>query len=75
MVKKEGARDDPLWLHGKNGLREDRHGPNVSMLSESGLPRQRQTGQGNIGIYSWKDQRCRCRQCRKTFVITQGTAF
>jgi transposase-like protein len=38
-------------------------------------PARGQTGQGNIGLHSWKDQRFRCRQCRKTFVVTQGTAF
>lgn len=38
-------------------------------------PARGQAGQGNIGIHSRKDQRFRCRQCRKTFAATQGTAF
>lgn len=38
-------------------------------------PARGQAGQGNIGIHSRKDQRFRCRQCRKTFAATQRTAF
>jgi len=38
-------------------------------------PARGQTGQGNIGIHSRKDQRFICRQCQQTFVATKGTAF
>ena len=34
-----------------------------------------QTGQGNIGIHSRKEQRFICTECRKTFTATKGTAF
>lgn len=34
-----------------------------------------QTGQGNIGIHSRKEQRFLCTECRKTFTATKGTAF
>ena len=34
-----------------------------------------QTGQGNIGIHSRKEQRFLCTECRKTFTATNGTAF
>jgi transposase-like protein len=34
-----------------------------------------QTGQGNIGIHSRKEQRFLCTECRKTFTATTGTAF
>jgi transposase-like protein/IS1 family transposase len=34
-----------------------------------------QTGQGNIGIHSRKDQRFLCTECHKTFSATKGTAF
>jgi hypothetical protein len=37
-------------------------------------PTSGQTGHGTSGLHSWKAPRCRCRQCRKTFVVTQGTA-
>ena len=71
--RKEGSRDYLPWLNVKNGQREDRHGPNVNVLSESGCPARGQTGQGNTGIHSRKDQRFRCRQCGKSFAATQGT--
>jgi transposase-like protein/IS1 family transposase len=34
-----------------------------------------QTGQGNIGIHSRKEQRFICTECRKTFTATHGTAM
>jgi transposase-like protein len=34
-----------------------------------------QTGQGNIGIHSRKDQRFICHECHKTFSATAGTVF
>src|SRR6185369_10791928 len=34
-----------------------------------------QTGQGNIGIHSCKDQRFLCTECHKTCSATKGTAF
>jgi transposase-like protein len=38
-------------------------------------PARGQTGQGNVGIHSRKDQRLICKQCHKTFTLTRGTAF
>ncbi len=38
-------------------------------------PARGQTGQGNIGIHSWKDQRFMCTECHKTFSATKGTAL
>src|SRR5215475_9584468 len=34
-----------------------------------------QTGQGNIGIHSQKEQRFICHECHKTFSATTGTVF
>src|SRR5687768_5216427 len=34
-----------------------------------------QTGQGNIGIHSRKEQRFICHECHKTFSATAGTVF
>src|SRR2546430_7710656 len=34
-----------------------------------------QTGMGNIGIHSQKEQRFICHECHKTFSATKGTAF
>jgi transposase-like protein len=49
--------------------------PTSTFCPNLNCPARGQTGQGNIGIHSRKDQRFRCRQCRRTFAITQGTAF
>jgi transposase-like protein len=38
-------------------------------------PARGQSGQGNIGIHSRKDQRFLCTVCRKTFSATKGTAL
>jgi transposase-like protein/IS1 family transposase len=38
-------------------------------------PARGQTGQGNIGIHSRKEQRFLCTECRKTFTATKGTAL
>ena len=38
-------------------------------------PARGQTGQGNIGIHSRKEQRFICTQCHKTFTATKGTVF
>src|SRR5215510_4027096 len=38
-------------------------------------PARGQTGQGNIGSHSRKEQRCICRVCHKTFSATKGTTF
>ena len=34
-----------------------------------------QTGQGNIGIHSRKEQRFICTECHKTFTATKGPAL
>lgn len=34
-----------------------------------------QTGQGNIGLHSKKENRLRCRKCHRTFAATTGTVF
>jgi transposase-like protein/IS1 family transposase len=38
-------------------------------------PARGQSGQGNIGVHSRKDQRFMCTQCHKTFTVTKGTVF
>ena len=38
-------------------------------------PARGQTGRGNIGIHSQKEQRFICHECQKTFSATKGTAF
>jgi transposase-like protein len=38
-------------------------------------PAKGQTGKGHLGIHARQDKRFRCRQGRKTFTATKGTAF
>ena len=38
-------------------------------------PARGQTGQGNIGVHSQKEQRYRCQVCHKTFGARTGTLF
>lgn len=38
-------------------------------------PARGQVGEGNVGIYSQKERRYRCRVCGKTFAARVGTAF
>jgi transposase-like protein/IS1 family transposase len=49
--------------------------PTTVFCPNLACPARGQTGQGNIGIHSRKDQRFICTQCRKTFTATKGTVF
>ena len=49
--------------------------PTTIFCPNLACPARGQVGQGNIGIHSRQEQRFFCRQCRKTFTATQGTAF
>jgi transposase-like protein/IS1 family transposase len=49
--------------------------PTTTFCPHLACPARGQSGQGNIGIHSRKDRRFMCTQCRKTFSVTQGTAF
>ena len=49
--------------------------PTTVFCPNLACPARGQTGQGNIGIHSRKEQRFICIQCRKTFTTTKGTAF
>jgi transposase-like protein len=47
--------------------------PTTTFCPNRNCPARGQTGQGNIGIHSRKEQRCICHQCQKTFSATTGT--
>ena len=47
--------------------------PTSTFCPNLDCPARGQTGQGNTGIHSRKDQRFRCRQCGKSFAATKGT--
>jgi transposase-like protein len=49
--------------------------PTTTFCPNRNCPARGQTGQGNIGIHSQKEQRFICHACHKTFSATTGTAF
>src|SRR5262245_54811418 len=49
--------------------------PTITFCPNRNCPARGQTGQGNIGIHSQKEQRFICHECHKTFSATKGTAF
>lgn len=49
--------------------------PTTTFCPNRHCPARGQTGQGNIGIHSRKEQRFLCRECQKTFSATTGTVF
>src|SRR2546429_849245 len=49
--------------------------PTTAFCPNRNCPARGQTGQGNIGIHSRKDQRFICHACQKTFSATKGTVF
>src|SRR6266567_1741526 len=49
--------------------------PTTTFCPNGNCPARGQTGQGNIGIHSRKEQRFICHECQKTFSATKGTVF
>src|SRR5262245_43533453 len=49
--------------------------PTTTFCPNKNCPARGQTGQGNIGIHSRKEQRFICHACHKTFSATTGTVF
>src|SRR5262245_55941187 len=49
--------------------------PATTFCPNRHCPARGQTGQGNIGIHSQKEQRFICHECHKTFSATTGTVF
>jgi transposase-like protein len=49
--------------------------PTTTFCPNQHCPARGQTGQGNIGIHSQKEQRFICHACHKTFSTTKGTVF
>src|SRR5260370_3296951 len=49
--------------------------PTTVFCPNRNCPARGQTGQGNIGIHSRKEQRFICHECHKTFSATKGTVF
>jgi transposase-like protein len=49
--------------------------PTTTFCPNRNCPARGQTGQGNIGIHSHKEQRFICHACHKTFSARKGTGF
>jgi transposase-like protein len=49
--------------------------PTTIFCPNEHCPARGQTGQGNIGIHSRKEQRFICHECDKTFSARRGTVF
>src|SRR4029453_16102975 len=49
--------------------------PVTTFCPNRNCPARGQTGKGNIGIHSQKEQRFICHECHKTFSATTGTVF
>src|SRR5262245_57555045 len=49
--------------------------PTTTFCPNRNCPARGQTGQGNIGMHSRKEQRFICHACQKTFSVTTGTVF
>ncbi|ETW96132.1 MAG: hypothetical protein ETSY1_27815 [Candidatus Entotheonella factor] len=49
--------------------------PTIAFCPNWDCPARGQSGQGNIGIHSQKEQRFICKACHKTFSATKGTVF
>src|ERR687887_448401 len=49
--------------------------PTTTFCPNRNCPASGQTGQGNIGLHSQKEQRFICHACQKTFSARKGTVF
>ena len=49
--------------------------PTTIFCPNEHCPARGQSGQGNIGIHSRKEQRFICHACQKTFSARKGTVF
>ena len=49
--------------------------PTTTFCPNRNCPARGQTGRGNIGIHSQKEQRFICHECHKTFSATKGMVF
>src|SRR5215467_1527447 len=69
-----GVQHTPLGLF-PHTARRTIMDPTTTFCPNRNCPARGQTGQGNIGIHSRKEQRFICHACQKTFNATTGTVF
>src|SRR3989442_4839492 len=63
------------WHASTHSQEEHSMDPTTVFCPNRHCPARGQTGMGNIGIDSKKEQRFICQECHKTFSATKGTAF
>src|SRR5215467_5844992 len=64
-----------FWHAATHSQEEHSMDPTTVFCPNEHCPARGQTGQGNIGIHSQKEQRFLCHACRKTFSARTGTVF
>src|SRR5437588_5949023 len=69
-----GVQHTPLGMLPHNARRTIMD-PTTTFCPNRNCPARGQTGQGNIGIHSQKEQRFICHECHKTFSARKGTVF
>src|SRR5262245_2988499 len=63
------------WYASTHNQEEHGMDPTTVFCPNRHCPARGQTGRGNIGIHSQKEQRFICHECHKTFSATTGTVF
>src|SRR6266581_4161316 len=63
------------WHASTHSQEEHSMDPTTVFCPNRHCPARGQTGMGNIGIHSQKEQRFICHACHKTFSATKGTVF
>ena len=72
---KMGIQTYSSWDASTHSQEEQITDPTTVFCPSRNCPARGQTGQGNIGIHSRKEQRFLCHECQKTFSATKGTVF
>src|SRR3989449_10192373 len=75
VVKKTGVPTYFSWQCFPRTARRSVMDPTTTFCPNSNCPARGQTGRGNIGIHSQKEQRFICHACQKTFSARTGTVF
>src|SRR5438105_7626593 len=70
-----GIQTYSSWHASTHSQEEHIMDPATVFCPNTHCPARGQTGQGNIGIHSQKEQRFICHACHKTFSATTGTVF
>src|SRR3989475_3061576 len=70
-----GIPTSSSWHASTPSQEEHSMDPTTVFCPNRHCPARGQTGMGNIGIHSQKEQRFICHECHKTFSATKGTAF